>query len=90
MAPVNRMYRERNRTLTAADYVIAERALHDYARSLVSWTKPHTSVNGSPGETSTWPTAATPSFTAVMRTMPRARADNLRRQGNRSRRKIAA
>ena len=37
LTPVNRMYRERNRTLTAADYVDAEQALSRYGRHLVAW-----------------------------------------------------
>jgi amidase len=37
LAAVNRMYRQRNRTLTAADYVEAERQLYRYGAQLVTW-----------------------------------------------------
>jgi amidase len=37
LEPVNRMYREWARTMSAADYVAAETALHAYARRVASW-----------------------------------------------------
>src|SRR5262245_36183004 len=39
----------------------------------VSRTTPRTTVNGSPGATSTWQTPVAPSLTAVMKAEPRAR-----------------
>jgi amidase len=37
LEPVNRMYREWARTMSAVDYVAAETALHAYARRIVRW-----------------------------------------------------